>query len=329
MHLKPGPANAITDVPGLTVGHAHDVAARTGVTVLLHPSCVAAGVDARGGAPGTRETDALAPENLVGRADAIVFSGGSVFGFAAADAVVLALSARGIGLTLAGDGPKLPLVPAAVLHDIGNGGDKAWGDAPPYAALGALALAAAGAPCEPGRHGAGHGARAGLEPGGLGTASLDLGDGLVVGALAAVNAVGTARLSDGSFLAWPWELAGEFGGARPGPAARAPDPLADTRLARLGRLHPGANTILAAVATSARLTSAQCRRVAIMAHDGIARAVTPAHTPFDGDVVFALSMGGAAPLPGRSPAWLTARVGDAAASCLARAIARAVFASAA
>ena len=325
MHLATGRRNAITDVPGLTVGNAHDAARRTGVTVLLHAGCVAAGVDARGGAPGTRDTDALAPENLVGRADAIVLAGGSVFGLAAADAVAVALSNRGVGMTLAGDGPTIPIVPAAVLHDLGNGGDKAWGDTPPYARLAVAALAAAGSDCEPGLWGAGHGARAALEPGGLGTASLDLGDGLVVGALVAVNSVGTVRLSDGSFLAWPWELAAEFGANRPGPDARAPDPLADTRLAELGRLEAAANTVLAVVATTARLTTAQCRRVAMMAHDGIARAVTPAHTPFDGDVVFALSLPAA---PADTGAHTLARVGDAAAGCLARAIARAVFASA-
>lgn len=315
MHL-----NTITDVPGVAVGHAHDVAVVTGVTVLFAPGCVAAGVDARGGAPGTRETDALAPENLVGRLDAVVLSGGSVFGLAAADAVAAALSARGIGLRLAERGPAIPIVPAAVLHDLGNGGDKAWGEAPPYAALGRAALAAAGADRGVGRIGAGHGARAGLEWGGLGTASADLGDGVIVGAIVAINPVGTVRLSDGCFLAWPWEVAGEFGGQRPGADACAADPLAATRLGGLAAAARSA-TVIAAVATSASLTPAQCRRVAIMAHDGIARAVTPSHTPYDGDVVFALAMG-------KGPAaatHLVARIGDAAAVCLARAIARGVW----
>ncbi len=323
MHLTPGPTNTIIDVAGILVGHAEDAHAGTGVTVLLHPGCVAAGVDARGGAPGTRETDALAAENLVGRADAIVLAGGSVFGLAAADAVAAALSAQRIGLRIAAHGPAIPIVPAAVLHDLGHGGSKDWGPTPPYRRLGGEALAATGPACPLGRVGAGRGARAGLETGGIGSASADLGDGLIVGAIVAANPVGAVRLSDGTFLAWPWEHAGEFGGQRPGHAARAPDPLADGRLGALGRLHAGANTVIAAVATTAALTPAECRRVAIMAHDGIARAVTPAHTPYDGDVVFAIAMGGVHSGPDR--AFAVARIGDAAAACLARAIARAVW----
>lgn len=325
--MRTGAGNAITDVPGVQVGHAHDARAGTGVSVILASGCVAAGVDARGGAPGTRETDALRPENLVGRADAVVLAGGSVLGLAAADVVCAALSARGVGMRIAAGGPTLPIVSAAVLHDLGHGGDKDWGETPPYARLGREALDAATGGCAPGRLGAGYGARAGLEPGGLGTASADLGEGLVVGALVAVNSVGTVRLTDGAFLAWPWEVDGEFGGARPGPDARAPDPLAGGRLGRLGRrLVPGANTVIAVIATSAALTTAECRRVAMMAHDGIARAVAPAHTPFDGDVVFALSAGTLDPGPDR--AFTLARIGDAAASTLARAIARGVWASA-
>ena len=323
MHLIPGAGNAITDVAGVLVGHAEDERAGTGVTVLLHTGCVAAGVDVRGGAPGTRETEALAPGNIVGRADAIVLAGGSVFGLAAADAVAAGLSVRGVGLRLAADGPAIPIVPAAVLHDLGHGGSKDWGAEPPYARLGREALAAASAACALGRVGAGRGARAGLEPGGCGTASADLGQGLIVGAIVAANPVGTVRLSDGSFLAWPWEEEGEFGGQRPGVHARAPDALGDGRLGALGRLRGGANTVIAAVATSAALTPAECRRVAMMAHDGIARAVTPAHTPYDGDVVFAVAMG--AVEPGADRAFAVARIGDAAAACLARAIARAVW----
>jgi L-aminopeptidase/D-esterase-like protein len=322
VHLIPGPANSIADVAGIAVGSAQDAAARTGVTVVLAPDCVAAGVSAPGGAPGTRETEALAPENLVGRAHAVVLAGGSVFGLAAADAVAAGLSARGVGLRLAGadSGLALPIVPAAVLHDLANGGDKRWGDDPPYRRLGAQALAAAlaGGPVALGRAGAGHGARAGLEPGGLGSASLSLGGGLTVGALVAVNCCGSVRAPGGGFWAAALEQGDEYGGG-PLPQRGAGDPFpADSRLPRLAG--PASATTVAVVAVNAALTPAQCRRVAIMAQDGVARAVRPAHTPFDGDVVFALA------LPGPpADASAVARIGSAAADTLARAIARAVF----
>ncbi len=320
----PGPANSIADVAGVRVGSAHDAAVRTGVSVVLSPDCVAAGVSAPGGAPGTRETEALAAENLVGRAHAVVLAGGSVFGLAAADAVAAGLSARGVGLRLSGadSGLAIPIVPAAVLHDLANGGDKGWGDDPPYRRLGAQALAAAWAapPVVPGRAGAGFGARAGLEPGGLGTASLALGEDVTVGALVAVNCVGSVRAPGGGFWAAPLEIDGEAGGGPlPGPGAREPFP-ADSRLPRLAA--PGAATTIAVLAVSAALSPAQCRRIAIMAHDGIARAVRPAHTPFDGDVVFALALPGPA-----ADAAAVARIGAAAADVLARAIMRGVWAA--
>lgn len=324
MHLKPGPSNSIADVAGVRVGSAEDRRAATGVSVVLAPGCVAAGVSAPGGAPGTRETEALAPENLVGRCHAVVLAGGSVFGLAAADAVACGLSARGVGLRLSGadSGIAIPIVPAAVLHDLANGGDKGWGEEPPYRRLGAAALAAAwdGPPVALGRAGAGLGARAGLEPGGLGTASLDLGGGITVGALVAVNCVGSVRAPGGGFWAAAFELDGEAGGG-PLPARGALDPApTDSRLPRLAT--PGAATTIAVVAASAALSPAQARRVAIMAQDGIARAVRPAHTPFDGDVVFALA------LPGpEADAGQVARIGSAAADVLARAIARGVWAA--
>ena len=325
MHLsapRPGPSNSIADVAGVAVGSAQDAAAMTGVSVVLAPGCVAAGVSAPGGAPGTRETEALAPENLVGRAHAVVLAGGSVFGLAAADAVAADLSARGIGLRLAGadSGLAIPIVPAAVLHDLANGSAKDWGADPPYRRLGAQALAAAlaGGPVALGRAGAGFGARAGLEAGGLGSASLDLGAGVSVGALVAVNCCGSVRAPGGGFWAAPLEHGGEFGGG-PLPQRGAIEPFpADSRLPRLAG--PAAATTIAVVAVTAMLTPAQCRRVAIMAHDGIARAVRPAHTPFDGDVVFALA------LPGPdADAAAVARIGAAAADTLARAIARGVW----
>jgi L-aminopeptidase/D-esterase-like protein len=325
--LRPGSHNLITDVPGLSVGHATDEAARTGVTVLLCASHWPAGVDVRGGGPGVRETETLAPENLVGRAHAVVLAGGSVFGLAAADGVASVLSSRDIGLRLKQDSLAIPIVPCAVLHDLGNGGDKRWGATPPYRHLGIRAVENAGAHFGLGSVGAGRGAMAGLIKGGLGSSSLALGDGLVVGALVAVNSVGSALMPDGkTFWAWAFEIAGEFGGSVP-PGARMDlsDPAPDeSRLKALGRLQAGANTTLGVVACNADLSTAECKRVAMMAHDGIARAIRPAHTPFDGDVVFALASGGIALGQDSVRAAQVARIGSAAADCLSRAIARAV-----
>ena len=166
-----------------------------------------AGVDVRGGGPGGRETDALSPENLVGRAHALVLSGGSVFGLAAADGVAAVLSSRGIGLQLRKEGIAIPIVPAAVLHDLANGGDKSWGLSPPYRELGMRALAAADAEFALGSVGAGRGAMAGSLKGGIGSSSVDLGEGLIVGALVALNSVGSPMMPDGkTYWAWAFEL---------------------------------------------------------------------------------------------------------------------------
>jgi L-aminopeptidase/D-esterase-like protein len=325
--LRPGTKNLITDVAGSLVGHATDEAARTGVTVLLCGAAWAAGVDVRGGGPGVRESETLAAENLVGRAHAIVLAGGSVFGLAAADGVASALSGRGVGLRLKRDSLAIPIVPAAVLHDLGNGANKDWGRTPPYRELGIRALSSARTEFDLGSHGAGRGAMAGLVKGGIGSASLDLGAGLVVGALVALNSVGSAFMPDGKTLwAWAFELDGEFGGATPPRAGMdLSDPSPEgSRLAEIGRLQAGANTTLGVVACSADLSTAECKRVAMMAHDGIARAVRPAHTPFDGDTLFAVASG-ASPL-GHHPvrAAELARIGSAGADCVSRAIGRAV-----
>jgi L-aminopeptidase/D-esterase-like protein len=328
--FSPGSKNLITDVAGLLVGHAADENVRTGVTVLQCAAGWPAAVDVRGGGPGTRETDVLSPENLVGRAHAVVLAGGSVFGLAAADGVATMLSSQGFGLQLRAGSTAIPIVPSAVLHDLANGGDKNWGLAPPYRELGMRALAAAGAEFALGSVGAGRGARAGLRNGGIGSASVDLREGLIVGALVALNSVGSAIMPDGkTYWAWAYELDGEFGGAGPPRSAMdvsdpAPD---DSRLLGLGRLTVGSNTTLGIVACNADLNTAECRRVAMMAHDGIARAVRPAHTPFDGDTVFALASG-ELPLKGNPMrAAQIGRIGSAAADCLARAIARAVHES--
>ena len=301
---------------------------RPASSVLLCGGEWSAGVDVRGGGPGTRETDALAPENLIGRAHAVVLAGGSVFGLAAADGVTTALSVRDIGLHLRAGSPAIPIVPAAVLHDLGNGGDKAWGLDPPYRSLGMRALDAAAADFALGAVGAGRGARAGLIPGGIGSASIDLGDGLVVGALVALNSIGSALMPDGkTYWAWAFELNAEFGGAAPprqpmDVSDPAPD---DARLLALGRLQPGVNTTLGVVACSADLSTVECTRVAMMAQDGIARAVRPAHTPFDGDTVFSVASG-VPNLHGQlTRGAQVGRIGSAAADCMTRAIARAVY----
>jgi L-aminopeptidase/D-esterase-like protein len=326
--LQPGSRNLITDVPGLLVGQATDQRRLSGVTVLRFDGAWAAAADVRGGGPGTREIEALAVENLVGRAHAVVLAGGSVFGLAAADGVATALSAQGIGLILRPGSPAIPIVPAAVLHDLGNGGDKAWGLEPPYRALGMQALDAASTDFSLGPVGAGRGAMAGLIKGGVGSTSIDLGQGLVVGALVALNSIGSALMPDGvTYWSWPFELNGEFGGGGP-PAApmRIADPSPEeSRLNALGRLQPGANTTLGVVACTAALTNAECKRVAMMAQDGIARAVRPAHTPFDGDTLFAVASGAIELDTQRQRAAHVGRIGSAAADCVARAIARAVF----
>jgi L-aminopeptidase/D-esterase-like protein len=325
--FRPATRNLITDVAGLTVGHATDERVRSGATALLCGTGWRAGVDVRGGGPGGRETDALAPENLVGRAHAVVLAGGSVFGLAAADGVTAALSAQGIGLKLRPDSVPIPIVPSAVLHDLGNGGDKNWGLMPPYRDLGLRACGAAGSDFALGAIGAGRGAMAGSIKGGIGSASLDLGDGLIVGALVALNSVGSALMPDGkTYWAWAFELDREFGGGgAPRDRMDLSDPAPDeSRLLALGRLEAGANTTLGVVACNADLSTAECKRVAIMAHDGIARAVRPAHTLYDGDTIYALASGAVGFTNDRPRPAHLGRLGSAAADCVARAIARAV-----
>jgi L-aminopeptidase/D-esterase-like protein len=325
----PGPLNLITDVAGLKVGQAEDAGVRSGVTVILAEGRAVCAVDVRGGAPGTRETDALAPENLVDEADAVVLSGGSVYGLAAADGVTALLGAagQGYGLSRATGGPRAlgapvaPIVPAAILYDLANGGDKAWGEAPPYRDLAMAALRCAGREFALGTTGAGYGAMAGRLKGGLGSASAVSEAGFTVGAIVAVNSFGAAVAPGGrTFWAAPYEIGGEFGGLGAAGLAAAPD---DWGLAKGPAPGERVNTTIACVATNAALTPAEAKRVAIMAQDGLARALRPAHAPFDGDVVFALAT---AKLEVEAPRLQTvARLGALAADCLARAIARGVF----
>ncbi|KCZ92472.1 P1 family peptidase [Hyphomonas johnsonii] len=325
MMAKPGPRNLITDVEGILVGHAEDSDVRSGTTVILAEKPALAAVAVAGGAPGTRETDLLAAGTLVDSVDAIVLSGGSSFGLAAADGVAACLKAegRGFGLIDLPSVPKAPIVPAAILYDLANGGNKDWGDTSPYAGLGRKAFAAAAATFEQGRTGAGHGAAAGTHLGGTGSASIVTGDGFTVGALAAVNCYGSVFMpGTDAFWAWPYEIDGEFGGARP-PA----DFTMDAEDWGAAKVNPGLgqNTTIACIATDAALTPGEAQRVARMALSGFSRAIRPVFAPFDGDAVFVLSTG-ARPLPSPAPGAL-ARIGELAAATLARAIAKGVYSS--
>lgn len=313
---RPGARNLITDVAGLRVGNAQDAGLKSGVTVLTAEAPFVASVHVMGGAPGTRETDLLAPDKTVAAVDALVLSGGSAYGLDACSGVMDGLRAEGRGLRLGA--ALIPLVPGAILFDLLNGGAKDWAENP-YRALGLAALAAAGPEFALGTNGAGTGALAANEKGGLGSASLVVG-GATVGALVAVNPVGSVTTPGGRhFWAAPFEMGAEFGGLGPDPASGLCAPLDSAKSRAL--FGPRANTTIAIVATDRALTKAQCHRLAVAAHDGIARAIVPAHTPGDGDLVFALSTGQGDPA---SDADL-AQIGHAAALCLSRAIARAVF----
>ncbi|WP_234854086.1 P1 family peptidase [Paracoccus everestensis] len=313
--MEPGPLNLITDIPGLRVGNAGDPRLKSGVTVLTADAPFAAALHVMGGAPGTRETDLLAPDKLVGGVDALVLSGGSAFGLAACDGVMAGLRAAGRGFAVGT--ARVPIVPGAIVFDLLNGGAKDWADNP-YPALGRAAYDAAGADFAIGTAGAGTGATTGNLKGGLGSASAILANGLTVGALVVVNALGRATVGDTRhFWAAPWELDGELGAlGLPDRFPAADEPRPAKRL--------GEATTIAIVATDAVLDKAALQRLAIAAHDGMARALVPSHTPFDGDLVFAVSSG---TKPLADPAVDFFLLGHAAASCLARAIARGIHAA--
>ncbi|HUE44840.1 MAG TPA: P1 family peptidase [Aestuariivirgaceae bacterium] len=315
---RPGPLNLITDVAGLSVGNAEDADALTGVTVVLPDEPSVAACDIRGGAPGTREMDALDPAALVEAIHGVVLSGGSVFGLDAASGAVEWLAGRGVGFTFGAHLP-CPVVPAAILFDLANGGDKAWRE-PPYRALGRAACEAAKREFALGNAGAGLGATAGRFKGGLGSASI-VWQNVTVGALVAVNSFGSpADPLTGDLWAGPYAIAGEYPHAH-GLAAGFRPPGAWTKADR--GTAAGANTTIAVVATDAALTRPEARRLAIMAADGMGRALRPVHTPFDGDSVIALATG-RTPLDGPRPLALSA-LGTLAADTLARAIGRAIW----
>lgn len=313
--------NLLTDVAGIKVGQAHDAVVSTGVTVILPDAPVLCAVDVRGGGPGTRETDALGADGSVTHAHAIVLSGGSVYGLDAAGAVTSELGNKRIGYEIAPDPvPVSPIVPAAILFDNANGGDKAWGDTPPFAALGKQALADASIDFEQGKAGAGYGATAGIYPGGLGSATERVG-GITVSALIAANPIGSPYMPNTDcFWAWDCEINEEYGGKKP-PADYAHTAASDTKLEFLRAR--GASTVIGVVATDAKLTHAELRRLAIMAQDGIAQAVRPSHTPMDGDTLFAVSTENIDVEAARVIA--LSELGAAAARCVARALSRGVY----
>jgi D-aminopeptidase len=310
--------NLITDVPGVLVGNAGDPRLASGVTAVVLEAPAVGSIDVRGGGPGTRETALLDPAQTVQGIDAIALSGGSAFGLDAASGVQAWLAERGRGFAVRE--ARVPIVPGAILFDLLNGGDKAWGRFPPYRELGYRAAAAAGAEFALGSAGAGLGATTVNLKGGLGSASAAC-DGCTVGALAAVNAAGSAVVGGGPwFWAAPFERDGEFGGRC------FPSPLPQDGLVPAAKGSPQASTTLAVVATDATLSKAEAKRLAVMAQVGMARALYPVHTPLDGDVVFAVATG-RRPAPA-SPFALSA-LGTAAANCLARAVARGVHEAAA
>ncbi len=311
-----GPRNLITDVDGILIGHAQDATLRTGVSVVTADAPFVASYHVMGGAPGTRDTDLLAPDKTVSDIDAIVLSGGSAFGLDAASGVSDALRQQGRGFAVGNT--TVPIVPAAILFDLANGGTKTW-DRSPYPELGRRAYDARGKEFELGSTGAGYGALCGMVKGGLGSASLHLSQGGTIGAMMAANPIGNPCDSHGRFWAAPYELNGEFGAL----GSPAPDPaIYSLEATKLGALHPNQNTTIGVIATDLTLDKAQLARLATAAHDGIARAISPAHLPFDGDLIFAIST---AKRPAPATPHAMAELCHYAAACVARSIARAVY----
>lgn len=315
--MIPGPRNLITDVAGLRVGNAHDDTIKSGTTVLVGERPFIASVDVMGGAPGARETELLAPDKMVQEVDALVLSGGSAFGLDAASGVMDRLREMGRGFRV--ETAIIPIVPGAIIFDLLNGGDKSW-QANPYAALGRAALDTAAEDFALGTAGAGTGALTANLKGGLGSASLLLPSGHMVGALVVANPTGSVTMGDNAeFWAAPFEVDGEFGGLGP-----RRDPLSFAQSARTKRdgTSAMANTTIAIVATDAILSKAQAKRLAVAAQDGIARAASPSHSPVDGDLVFSVATG---IRPIEDPIRDVIHLGHAAAVCLSRAIARAIY----
>ena len=309
--------NLLTDVAGVRVGHADDARLASGATAIIFDSPVVAAIDVRGGGPGTREDALLDLANTVDRVDAITLSGGSAFGLEAGGGVQAWLAEQGRGFRIRD--AVIPIVPGAIMFDLLNGGDKAWGRFPPYRDLGYAAASAASTDFALGSVGAGLGATTATFKGGLGSASATTPDGVKVAAIAVVNAVGSVTVGDGPwFWAAPFEVNGEFGG-RGQPPAFTSDML---RMRIKGGPAASAreNTTIGLVVTDATLTKAQAKRLAMIAQTGFARAIYPVHAPLDGDVLFAAAT---CEKPIEPLVGLT-ELGMVAANVVARAIARGV-----
>jgi L-aminopeptidase/D-esterase-like protein len=302
--------NLLTDISGVRVGHADDATLASGVTAVIFDKPAVAAIDVRGGGPGIREAAVLELANTVERIDGIALAGGSAFGLEAGGGVQAWLAEQGRGFAIRG----------AIVFDLLNGGDKAWGRFAPYRDLGYAAAAAAATDFALGSAGAGLGATTANFKGGLGSASAATPGGVRVAALAVVNAVGSVTVGDGPwFWAAPYEVDGEYGG-RGMPQAFTPDML-KLRIKGGPEATAAENTTLVLVVTDATLTKPQAKRLAMIAQTGMARAIYPVHAPLDGDVVFAAATGEKA----IDPLFGLTELGMVAANVVARAIARGVY----
>ena len=321
--MKCGTRNLITDVKGLRVGQSSNDKLKSGVTALLCDVENVSSVHVMGGAPGSRDTDLLHPENSVQSVDGFALSGGSAFGLDAAGGLQAALREDGKGFQIADQ--RVPIVPAAILFDLINGGDKNWGQYPPYRELGYEAARSAGEDFKLGSVGAGTGAlvgggAAGLK-GGLGSASTVLENGITIGALVAVNALGAATIGESKdFWAQPFEIGDEFGGL--GPSSVSATVAQELRIKFRDAQSQNKNTTIGIIATDAVLTKGQAKRLAVAAHDGFARALWPAHTPLDGDLIFSVATSSSSIAPTIDEQITMSAV---AASTMSRAIARGVY----
>lgn len=316
---KPGPKNSITDIKGLKVGNAQDHTLKSGVTVLMCDEPMIASVAVHGGAPGTRDTELLAPENSVEEIDALVLSGGSSFGLDATTGVQSWLREKGRGFAVGN--VNVPIVPQAILFDLINGGNKDWGLHPPYRELGYAAATNASSQFETGTQGAGTGALVAGLKGGLGTASIKMESGITIAALFAVNALGNPLMgSTHHFNAAAFEHDGEYGGhGLPKTLPLNSDyPKYKFRDTASGI----SNTTIGIIATDALLNKSEVKRLAIAAHDGITRAIYPAHTPMDGDLVFSIASGQSGIKPYHND-WMD--LSTHAGNVVARAISRGVY----
>ncbi len=310
--------NLLTDIAGVRVGHADDARLASGATAIIFDKPAVASIDIRGGGPGLRDSALLDPVNTVERIDGLALSGGSAFGLDAGSGVQAWLAEQGRGFPVGT--ATIPIVPGAILFDLMNGGDKNWGRFPPYRDLGYAAAANASTTFTLGSVGAGMGATTATLKGGLGSASAVLPNGIRVAALCAVNAIGSVTIGDGPwFWAAPFEIDSEFGG-RGQPPTFTPDML---RIRIKGGTSASAieNTTLCVVVTDAILTKSQCKRLAMIANTGMARAIYPVHAPLDGDVMFAAATG----LKPVDPLAGLTELGAVAANVVTRALARGVY----